>query len=61
MLCSQIQVVSLGGAALLPVDGIAGRILKAFQLAAGFSEHRGIEFLADHPLTPLVLFQQGRS
>ena len=54
-----VEEIPLRGTALLPVDGIAGRVGKALQLAERLGQHCGVVFLADDPIAPLVFLEQG--
>ena len=54
-----VNEILLRGVAVLPIDRIAGRIGESLQLAQGLRKHGGIVVFVDHPVAPLVLFQQG--
>src|SRR5262249_39088438 len=53
-----IDEIALGRMSVLPIDGIAGRIYKTFELAKGLCQHRGVVFLVDDPIVPRVALQQ---
>ena len=54
-----VEEVAFGGVALLPVEGVGGRVGKAFEFAEGFGKHGGVVGLIDDPVPPFVLFEQG--
>src|SRR5712692_3028074 len=53
-----VDEVSFGGVAVLPVDRVAGSVCEAHVFAHGLGEHGGIIILADDPVAVFVLFQE---
>jgi hypothetical protein len=54
-----VEEIAFGGVALLPVEGVGGRVGEAFEFTEGFSKHGGVVGLIDYPVPPFVLFEQG--
>src|SRR2546427_9209412 len=45
--------------AVLPINRVTWGVDEPFKLAPRLGQHGGVEFLADDPVPPLVLFKEG--
>ncbi len=55
-----IKKIPFRGIAMLPIDGIAGRVSETLQLAERLSQHGSVVGFVDDPVPPLVFFQKRR-
>jgi hypothetical protein len=60
VLSSDIDEVSFGGMAMLPINRFRRGIVEAFKLTNGLGQHGGVVLLADDPVPPLVLLHERR-
>jgi hypothetical protein len=57
---SYVDEIPLRGVAMLPIDRIARGLDESLQFAHRLRQHSSVVFPINHPVTPLVFFQQRR-